>query len=611
MEDERIDIASAVQALEVTAFRTRGNFGLLDPEKDQPKRSHLTWSGILPVVRRDLPSYSMSRDTYENIWEAIEQEAPPRLKEVFKAALEAWRLKSWPAFQRDLVSETAKDFGNYQLTEQRLREHLNKWPELRFEKDVIKAGLRKLRSPGSTLEKAVRDLQELTGDREDATAAMVAITSTQGYGRQGLVAELLKTWVGTSVWGQLMTALWVDVPEAEELPRDVVEVAYLLRQLPLISGRSLDGFVLADMAGASRAAWRRSLRETIGKDIELRAAVTEALLWFASPNEDLLAQFTALEINEPDPATAISPFLAHGSRLVGLRARSALDLLSKAADPMESLLTRDDSDNSDSMTLPHSRTWLGDARLEQMLRVAFSNAASSMAKEVPLTASSGEENLVGKLLERLRGVCERVTRDAAVLARETDRGERLMVSLSHRVIGKSEEGKEGLAKGHRFSTDVTLIVRARRGSAPPFSQRATFVQAKRIRRSDLPENVHYVVDMSQMNDIAEQTTSSFLLAVGPDVAGVTMPIVPAQLMIDRFGTDVSKRHIHPDMVSRLGRSLADWLVDDVIGLWTGDPRLDAVSKAAFGCGDRDSVIVEIEVALVSTEPDVEMEKGRR
>jgi hypothetical protein len=605
VEDGLIDIASAVQALEATAFCTRFDLDFLDPVEDQLKRSRLTWGGILPVIQRDLPSYSMSRECYENIWDAVQKEAPSHLKEAFEAALEAWRLNAWPGFQRTLVSETAEGFGDHSLTEERLREHLRKWPALRVEKSVIKAGLLKLRSSGSTLKEAVRNLLELNGDREDATVALATITSMHHFGHEGLITELLSAWVGNSVWGQLMTALWADVPEAHALPTNVVDVAYMLRQMPLVTGSPLDGFVIGDMAGASRAAWRRSLRERIGEDVELRAAVTEAMLWFASPNEDLFAQFAALEINEPEPAAAITPYLAHGSRRVGLRARSALDLLSKAADPIESLLTQDRPDNSDEITVRPSRTWLGDARLEQMLRLAFSKATSSMAKEVPLTASSGEENLVGKLLERLRGVCEQVTRDAAVLARETDRGERLTVSLSHRVIGKSEEGKEGLAKGHRFSTDVTMIVRARRGAAPPFSQRATFIQAKRMRRGGSPESVHYAVDMNQMNDIAKHTSSSFLLAVGPELTGITMPIVPAQLMIDRFGTDVRERHIHPDMVSRLGRSLADWLVDDVIGLWTGDPRLDALSKAASGSGDGDSLIVEVDVAMVPIVPDFE------
>ncbi|TIX66054.1 MAG: hypothetical protein E5V25_16390 [Mesorhizobium sp.] len=153
-------------------------------------------------------------------------------------------------------------------------------------------------------------------------------------------------------------------------------------------------------------------------------------------------------------------------------------------------------------------------------------------------------------------------------------------------------------KDRRFSTDVTLILRARRGAEPPFSQRATFIQAKRLRRGTPPEAGHYAVNMTQMEDIANHTTSSFLLAVGPKALGVTMPVVPAQLLVDRFGAIMKERHMHPDRVARLGRSLAVWLVDDVIGLWTGDPREEAVEKASAGAGDRDTILVEIAVAMV-------------
>ncbi|WP_164759585.1 hypothetical protein, partial [Mesorhizobium sp. M5C.F.Ca.IN.020.29.1.1] len=347
---------------------------------------------------------------------------------------------------------------------------------------------------------------------------------------------------------------------------------------------------------------------SIGGDTALKEAATEALLWFAHAREDLFAQFTALEINDSDPVAGIKPLQSHPSRLVALRAQSALDLLVKTSDSLEALLTKNGPEVVASPSLPASRTWLGDARLEQLLRTAFDRAASSMAAEVSSTASSGEENLVGKLLERLRGACEQVTERAAILARETDRGERLTISLSHRVIGKTEEGDPGLVKDRRFSADVTLILRARRGAEPPFSQRATLIQAKRLRRGTPLEGEHYAVNMSQMEDIANQTSSSFLLALGPPALGVTMPVAPAQLLVDRFGVIVKERHIHPDRVARLGRSLAVWLVDDVIGLWTGDAREDAVEKASAGAGDRDTILVEIAVAMESVDPEVEGRK---
>lgn len=609
-EPKPIDIAAAVRALEVTTLHSRVNLDFLGLDEEKLKRSQLSWEEVLPVVQRDLPTHRMSPDKYSKIREAI-RKAPDRLKGAFYEAVDSWRANAWPGHRQKLIDELAKDFGSRDYTERRLRDHLENWPELRGEALVVRAGIAKLFSAGRYFEEHVGDLIELKGTQVDARAVLTAIVALRVHDHGDLVADLLAKWVGDTVWGQLMVALWADIPAARGLPNHIVEIAHLMRQLPVTSADSLDGFVLGDLSGASRAAWRRSLGAAIGDDAELKAAAGEALLWFGSNSEDLLAQFAALEINEPDPVVALKPLLDHPSRFLALRARSALDIRAKAADPMEPLLTQSelgDAVAGGTHPIPPSRTWLGDARLEQMLRTAFARAAGSLAKEVPLTASSGEENLVGKLFERIRGVCEQVTRDAAILARETDRGERLTVALSHRVIGKAEEGEEGLKKGHRFSADVTLIVRARRGSEPPFSKRATFIQAKRVRRGDAPETFHYAVNMSQMNDIAEQSSSSFLLGVGPEVAGVTMPVIPAQLMVDRFGIEVAERRVHPDMAAKLGRSLAGWLVDDVIGLWTGDSDEDAVAKASAGAGDCDTIIVEVEVALVPADPERERVK---
>jgi len=606
-DDRAFNIEQVIMALMNSRHRSRVN---LDTDPDLLKRSAIPWDDALSVVERDLAGYKMSSETYEAALEGA-QKAPGDLKGRLVAALEAWRSAAWPRLRGDLLGKAVAGFGGNGFTGSDLRSHLEIWPELRREPELIRAALAKVRSAaGKALTEAIEDLAALDGSVDEARAALAVIATTRPYGQEKLIATLIDSWAGVTVWGQLTACLWSPVPEERQAPAAVTSVAHMLRQVPLVTGPSLDGFVLGDMSGASRATWRRSLVEATRGDPELRDVVTEALLWFADAREDLFAQFAALEINAPDPVTALEPLLSHPSRLVCLRTQSALALFAGTPDPLETIITRGEEIEGERPAPGVSRTWLGDARLEQLLRTAFAEAASSMAAEVPLTASSGEENLVGKLFERLRGACLRVTEQAAILARETDRGERLSVALTHRVIGKVEEGEPGLVAARRFSTDVTLVVRARRGAEPPFSERATFVQAKRLRRGTPPELEHYAVSLSQMRDIAEQTTSSFLLAVGPEAAGVTMPVVPAQLLLDRYGAVVKEKHLHPDAVSRLGRNLANWLVDDVIGLWTGDPRVEAVAKAAAGAGDFETMLVEIEVALVPVDPERERRKPK-
>ncbi|WP_421993635.1 hypothetical protein [Roseococcus sp.] len=558
------------------------------------------WSEAISAIIAGIFKHPFDRSEYELLWRRA-REIPAERQDEWISALTSWRSKNWKHVRERIVSELSGNFSYYFESNHIEERFLAYWPELRGEQRVIGAGLDVLHAKRDRPISVLHVLASLKGTAEDARAALAIILGEQPHLRNEAISRLVHEWAGEVRWGQLFAAIWSSRLETYHPPQQVAELAHLLRQVPLICGPSLDSFALRDMSGPSRAAWRRTLTRLVAEDAALRDAAIEVLLWFADHREDLLCQVTALEMSEPDPRSAIEPFAAHPSHLVALRARSALEIFGGEPDYLEVLLGKEPAHHASNPVLAPSRTWLGDARLEALLRNAFGEAAMSMANEVLATASSGEENLVGKLFERLRGACVAVTRQAAIWARETDRHERLTVALSHRIIGKTEEGADGLRKKRKFSTDVTLIIRARRGADKPFSERATFIQAKRFKRKKRNVDEHYAVDMSQMSDIAIQTKSSYLLAVGPTAQDVVMPIVPAQLMIDRLGTEQKIRHLHPDRVARLGRSLAGWLVDDVIGLWTGDPDVRTVKKAAAGAGDSDTMVVEIKVAFVPIE----------
>src|ERR1700730_12347372 len=122
-------------------------------------------------------------------------------------------------------------------------------------------------------------------------------------------------------------------------------------------------------------------------------------------------------------------------------------------------------------------------------------------------------------------------------------------------------------------------MRATRRDEPAFAERACLVQAKRLyRRGTALDLEHYLVDLTQVKDIAAQTTSSFLLLVDPGTE-VVMPIIPARLFLDRYDEGQKTRQIGPEAGARLGRSMASWLVYEVIGLWTGDPCRKVVERA--------------------------------
>lgn len=143
-----------------------------------------------------------------------------------------------------------------------------------------------------------------------------------------------------------------------------------------------------------------------------------------------------------------------------------------------------------------------------------------------------------------------------------------------------------------------------RNSGKRFARRASLLQAKRLyrRRSVLDVN-YYPVDTSQLENLAHQTMASFLLLVGPECNGVSVPVIPARLFLDLVERAQSSTQIAPADASRLGKGIGAWLVEDVIGLWTGDWKVAIVSRAEGGKDREPFLLVDLVVERVRKGPD--------
>ena len=248
------------------------------------------------------------------------------------------------------------------------------------------------------------------------------------------------------------------------------------------------------------------------------------------------------------------------------------------------------------------RTWIGDARIECLVEDALCEAAHQFGNEVRRMRASGEETHLAILFERLRAAFVRISERLAMLAAETNANDRLEIKLEHRIVGKAEEGGPGV-KANGFSTDVCLLFEAREDGRP-FARRASFLQSKRIhvRRGAL-EVDYYRVDSEQLRDLAAQTMASFLLLLGPTCDQVAMPVIPARLFLEMVERGEPATQIAPATASRLGKSIGTWLLEDVIGLWTGDWDEAIVCKAEGGDGRAPYLLVEIVANRVSKGPD--------
>jgi hypothetical protein len=85
--------------------------------------------------------------------------------------------------------------------------------------------------------------------------------------------------------------------------------------------------------------------------------------------------------------------------------------------------------------------------------------------------------------------------------------------------------------------------------------------------------------------------------------GVTMPVIPARLFLDLGDRGMPANQIGPQAAAQIGKSIAAWLVEDVIGLWTGDWSPPIIQRAIGGEGREPYLLVTISAEIVPKGPD--------
>ncbi|ONA32491.1 hypothetical protein AQ878_21365 [Burkholderia pseudomallei] len=422
------------------------------------------------------------------------------------------------------------------------------------------------------------------------------------------LASIVWNWAGDSVWGQLQFLIWCtdeqrDAESTLGAYPALVRVAELLHEFNIPDFAHSD-YRLADLAPESRASWRRELRGATRGDEALREAVTETLLWWGSPRLDREVLFAVLEIYDGDAADRLQFFLTHADPLVRRRARAVIDMVRCEPDATELL-----SQRQGERAVPSPRanfapavTWIGDARIEQLIRDTLNEAARRAGSDIGNSLDSGEETHVALLFERLGAAFSSITNRLTALANETRANETLSLKLEHRIVGKREEGGTGIGT-QRFSADVCLLFEAR-DAGRCFARRASLIQAKRMYRRKTGLDVdYYPLKANQLKDISDQTPSSFLLLLGPECEGKAAPTIPARLVLDMIERGESAHHMAPATASLWGKSIGDWLLEDVVGLWAGDWRSEVIARAEGGKDRQPYLLVELIVERVRRDFD--------
>lgn len=530
---------------------------------------------------------------------------------MIRETIDRWVAKNWATFEAEWRSEALKLFEGNGSGYRAFEDFIVRWPQLASDMKLLADVIEALDRDSRDIENKVERLRALTGPIASIKLVIDAVNRNNTGPRVSReLASLIAEWAGKTVWGELQYAVWCNDTrpyrgQAELIVSDSVKaVAAHLAQFGLTTGFVQRGFRVSDLSAETRAAWRRSLRAAIGTNFELREVVTEVLLWFGQLRDDRGVLFTILELYSEGLNKALESFRDHPSEIVQLRAKAVLDLANGEPDAAELLrIPRPVRVDAGTPREQQSVTWIGDPRIEGLIKEALGDAARKFGEEVRRTVDSGEETHVAILFERLRHALREITARLAATAAEKDASERLELKLEHRIVGKREEGGEGVGTG-RFSADVCLIFEARYAGAQPFARRASFLQAKRLHRRGSARDIeYYPVDRTQLEDLAGQTLASFLLLIGPTSEGIDMPIIPARLFLDLAERGMQANQISPAAAARIAQGLSTWLVEDVIGLWTGDWNDAIINRAAGSEGRRPYLLANLSAEIVRRGPD--------
>lgn len=522
-----------------------------------------------------------------------------------------WGSSNWPLVQSALITKALDHFvkGVFYASYDSFCRFIERWSRLKDDSELLNRMIETMACNESIVDACIPRLRAMKGDKAAAERVLAIVMVRRfPFERRDELASLLAEWASASAWGQLQHLLWRIGAKSDRLQttldlstQSVSKVADLLKEFGVLS--PTPSYRLSELSAESKASWRRELKISIGEDKALRYAVTEALFWFGPTQEDRAVLFAVLELHGDDLETALKLFKAHPDDLVRRRAKAVIDMFRLEPDATTLIQARTKPAMQyapDSVCgLNKARTWIRDARIEQLIEGALDAAAGVAGRDIESSLDSGEETHLMLLLGELKAAFISITDQLEALAAETNANDHLSLKLEYRVVGKKEEGGAGVGT-KKFSADVCLLFEAR-DAGKRFARRASLLQAKRLSYKN--KLARYPIDVGQLEDLSGQTLASFLLLLGPECEGVRIPIIPARLMLDLIERGEPSTQIAPVNASHLGKSIGTWLVEDVIGLWTGDGGKEIITHAEGGEHRKPLVLVTLVVDRVPKAKD--------
>jgi hypothetical protein len=257
------------------------------------------------------------------------------------------------------------------------------------------------------------------------------------------------------------------------------------------------------------------------------------------------------------------------------------------------------------------RTWLRDRDLEELLFGAVGRVEADFVTRYPERFREDTAELVAGLLEGLRAELERVKADLSALLAQGQAAPLELGFTVRRTRPATEEGTTAAipAPGEAALAEPELDV------APPAplevcapvatpapvprppgvevafvlkvdvdgfirTERVAFVKVVKLeQRGEGQWRPTFQLGREHLDSLLLRTDAAFCLFLAPPFPRAECWMVPTRLVRGMTQTQRSLSSVPRDGVQRVARSLAQWLVGDFMGLWSGDERPEALARA--------------------------------
>jgi len=475
----------------------------------------------------------------------------------------------------------------------------------------------------------VQNLSELLGQFEapveglrGALHALVSSLQDKGeYARRRQVADTCwEHLVPKAEPGLALVLLWVEEHLFQEALRLGVPEAFERRNR---ARERVRGLAVADVLGwlaeecaelwprldserrpgaDELAAWRQEVARRCARKPPLRKAAMEFFLWCAPDAAASEAELVVLALVKTSTDRRLLRKLGeHPATRVRFRVRAINAWL--AAGPESSTQPETPATltgalrhlrSAEALSLGGGRTWLRDRDLEELLLGAFGRVERDFSVRYPEHCREDESALVTRLLEGLQREFDSIRSDLDILLSQ---GQPVPLALElqfrrravPRVPPASEEPSRpgGAELAFVLNVDVDGLLRTRR---------VALVRASKLEpRGEGQWAPNLRLGREQVDGWLARSESSFCLFLVPPALRAECWMVPARLVRGLMETQQSLSTVPREGVQRVGRSLAQWMTYELLGLWTGDDRPGVGEWAGADTPDGPDFVVDISV----------------